>query len=115
LKVLEYPFDNLYILRNKKSIKKELLQRGDFIKKRIAVLSGSTIGDIKNILELFLLNHGIKPEFYVGQFNRFYEEAVFKNAELEKFNPEIIYIHTSNRNISVFPDVGDDVMHVTTS
>jgi len=109
LKVLEYPFDNLYILRNKKSIKKELLQRGDFIKKRIAVLSGSTIGDIKNILELFLLNHGIKPEFYVGQFNRFYEEAVFENAELEKFNPEIIYIHTSNRNISVFPDVGDDV------
>ena len=64
MKLLEYPFDPLLILKKKKSIRKELLSKSNLIEKKIAIFSGSTIGDIQNILELFLLNHGIRPIFY---------------------------------------------------
>lgn len=58
---MEYPFDAEWILK-KKSIKKGLLncEDKDFIEKKIAILGGSTTNDIKNVLELFLLNYGIK-------------------------------------------------------
>ena len=43
---------------------KEITESGkQTIKKRIAILGGSTTNDIKNCLELFLLNHGIKAYF----------------------------------------------------
>ena len=103
MSVLDYPFDNAYILEKKKSIKRELLQNDKFIEKKIAVLSGSTIGEIKNILELFLLNYGIKPEFKVGGYNRYFEELMFDDGSLKDFAPDFIYIHTSNKNIENLP------------
>ncbi len=62
---LQYPYDADYILRKKKSIKKELLAREDvsYITKKIAVLGGSTTSNIVLMLELFLLDNGIKAEF----------------------------------------------------
>lgn len=106
---LEYPFDADWILKKKKSIKKELLLQdsGAFIEKRIAILGGSTTNDIKNILELFLLNYGIRPSFYESEYNQFYEDGMFPNPVLEEFAPDIIYIHTSNRNISEYPVLSD--------
>ena len=53
MSVLDYPFDSAFILQKKKSIKKELLTKNNFIEKKVAIMSGSTIGEIKNILELF--------------------------------------------------------------
>lgn len=93
-KILKYPLDCDYIMRKKKSIKRNLLERDNFIEKRIAILGGSTTFDIKDILEIFLLSEGIKPIFYESEYNKYYEDALF-NKELELFNPEIIYIHTS--------------------
>jgi FkbH-like protein len=107
MKELEYPFDSEYILRKKKSLKKELLQNQIFIEKKVAILCGSTVGEMQNILELFLLNHGIKPIFWQGQYNRYYEEAMFNNYELKEFKPDIIYIHTTNKNIIDFPTPED--------
>lgn len=95
---LNYPFDSNYILKHSKSIKKELLEFDSFKNIKIAILSGSTIGYVKNILELFLLNNGLKPEFYEGEYNRFYENALFDNSLIE-FNPDIVFIHTSGKNI----------------
>ena len=64
-KELLYPFDANYILAKKKRIKRELLAEGErFVDKKIAILGGSTTNDIKLILELFLLNQGIRPSFY---------------------------------------------------
>lgn len=103
MSILDYPFDNTYIIQKKKSIKKELLLKENFIEKKIAILSGSTIGEIKNILELFLLNYGIKPEFKVGGYNRYYEELMFDDGSLKDFAPDFIYIHTSNKNIENLP------------
>ena len=65
MKELEYPFDSGYLLKKKRSIKRQLLSDGSVrIKKKIAVLGGSTTNDIINMLELFLLNYGIEPTFY---------------------------------------------------
>ena len=100
MKILSYPFYNAQILKRKRSIKKQLISDGSpRIKKKIAVLGGSTTNEIVNILELFLLNYGIEPEFYQSEYNAFWQDAMFGNEELDNFDPDIIYIHTTNRNI----------------
>lgn len=103
----EYPLDYQTLLRKKKSIKKHLLQNDNFVEKRIAILGGSTTSEIKNILELFLLNNSIKPIFYESEYNKYYEDAVFGNSELAAFNPDIIYIHTTHLNILRYPSFSD--------
>lgn len=106
MKELDYPFDSDYILKKKKSLKKELLnQNTNFLEKKIAILGGSTTNDIKLILELFLLNYDIKPSFYESEYNQYFQEAMFENKELDEFEPDIIFIHTSNRNITNYPTV----------
>ncbi|MDO4219297.1 MAG: HAD-IIIC family phosphatase [Synergistaceae bacterium] len=108
LKELQYPFDSGYILSKKKRIKRELLEQNvSFVEKNIAILGGATTSDIKLILELFLLNYGIKPSFYESEYNQFYQDAVFDNKELMEFQPDIIYICTSNRNITKYPQISD--------
>ena len=108
-RVFTYPYDKDLLMRKQKSIRRELLARPDvdYIDKRIAVLCGSTVDDIKNILELFLLDVGIRPRFYQSEYNKFYEDAVFGNAELDEFQPDIIIVFTSMVNIIERPALGD--------
>lgn len=108
LKELEYPFDSNLILSKKKQIKKQLLLKTGLIEKNIAILGGSTTNDIKLIMELFLLNYGIKPNFYESEYNKYLEDALFPSEELLSFRPDIIFIHTSNRNITGYPTMTDD-------
>lgn len=104
--LLKYPFDGDKILQYKKRIKRELLlDNTEFIHKNIAVLGGSTTNNIVDVLELFLLNNGIKPKFYQSEFGQFWQDAIFSNEQLDAFNPDIIFIHTSNRNIINYPNV----------
>ena len=105
MNILEYPLNSKVILRKKTAIKKELLLKNGFIEKKIAILGGSTTSEITKILELFLLNNGIKPNFYESEYNRYYEDAIFNEEALAKFNPDIVYIHTTNVNIQKFPDI----------
>lgn len=107
MRELEYPFDAKYLIKKKKSLKRELLASGaSFIEKKIAVLGGSTTHDICLMLELFLLNIGIKPEIYECEYQKYWEDVMFDNPELVEFNPDIIYIHTTNKNIRQYPTVG---------
>ena len=110
----KHPLDVTKLLRKKKSIKKDLLINGNFIEKNIAILGGSTTSEIKNILELFLLKNGIRPNFYESEYNTYYEDALFGNDELDKFNPDIIYIHTTNQNIIKYPEVSDSSQDIDT-
>lgn len=106
MKELDYPFDSRYIIKKKKSLKRELLAADTkYIDKKVAVLGGSTTHDIAAILELFLLNFGIRVQIYESEYNQFWEDIMFDNPELTEFAPDIIYIHTTNRNIS-FPRIG---------
>lgn len=113
MKELEYPFDPEYIITKKKSIKRKLLEnQTEYIEKRIAILGGYTTSNIKLILELFLLNYGIKPEFYESEYNQYYQDAMFDNIKLETFKPDVIYVCTSNRNIIKYPSMSDDVAEI---
>ncbi|WP_295083987.1 HAD family hydrolase [Ruminococcus sp.] len=105
MKELNFPFDGKDIIRRRLALRKQLLSDGTVrIKKRIAVLGGSTTNHVIAALELFLLNFGIEPVFYQSEYNKFYEDAVFGNQELDGFEPDIIYIHTSSRNITMLPE-----------
>ena len=108
-KVFTYPYNNDLLMRKQKSIRRQLLARNSisYVDKRVAILSGSTTDDVKNILELFLLYAGIKPVFYQSEYNKFYEDAVWGNPELDEFKPEIIIIFTSMVNILNVPQLGD--------
>lgn len=112
MELLEYPFDTEYLIKNKKKIKKELLEQSNLLEKKIAILGGSTTSEVKNMLELFLLNYGIKPTFYESEYNMYYEDALFGNEILDNFNPDIVYIHTTVRNIIDFPEITDTLSDI---
>lgn len=108
MKELEYPFDPDLILKKKKSIKKALLEQGrTFVDKKIAVLGGETTQNIKLMMELFLLDNGIRPTFYESEYNKWFEDGMFGNEELDAFAPDLIYICTGIRNIVEFPVMAD--------
>ena len=78
MKELEYPLDADYLLKKNRMIRKELLYTdGPFINIKVAILGGSTTNDIRLLLELFLLNHGLRPSFYESEYNRYYEDLYF--------------------------------------
>lgn len=110
MKELEFPFFAEEIIKNKKLLRKQLLEQEGrkLLDKKIAILGGATTRDIKIILELFLLKYGIKPLFYESEYNQYYEEGMFPNRVLENFAPDLIYICTSVRNIADFPLMTDD-------
>ena len=96
------------LLSKRKKLRRELLAPGrDFLDKKIAILGGSTTHDVKDALELFLLDAGIRPAFYESEYNQYWQDAMFPNPELEAFAPDLIYIHTSCRNIARWPALSD--------
>jgi FkbH-like protein len=107
LKPFRLPDDVVSILRQRQSLKKELLTQTNLIATRVAILGGSTTAEVKSMLELFLLAQGIQPSFYESGYNRYSEDVLFENPELWNFRPEIVFIHTNWRNISQFPELGE--------
>lgn len=106
-RLLTYPFNSQTILKKRRTILRELKSDGtQRIKKKIAVLGGSTTHDIIATLELFLLDFGVEPVFYESEFGLYYEDAMF-GRELEEFSPDLVFIHTSGRNVTDLPQSSD--------
>ena len=105
-----YPFDGKELFENKRSIRRTLLTDGSArIEKKIAVLGGSTTNDFCKMMELFLLDNGIAPKFYQSEYGQYWQDAMFGTEELDEFKPDIIYIHTSFRNLTpMLPSFGAD-------
>jgi FkbH-like protein len=93
------------LLRNRRKLKRELLEQPNLLSTRIAILGGSTTAEVKSMLELFLLAQGIKPIFYESGYNRYYEDVSFGNPELWSFKPDIVLVHTTWHNVSHFPEL----------
>ena len=108
MKELQYPFDSQMILRKRKALRRRLLEDGSsrFVKK-IAVLGGSTTSDIVKCMELFLLDNGIEPVFYECEYAQYEQQAMFPDQEFLDFAPDLIFLHTSNRNIRNLPEMTD--------
>ncbi len=107
MSVFDYPIDAGTIMQKHRALRRQLQQQPGLVDKKIALLSGSTIGQIKPILELFLLANGIRPSFWEGGYHLYYEDLVFGNQELKEFAPDLVYIHTSARNLENLPLVTD--------
>ena len=101
--LLNWPFDAKLIMRKKKALKRELASQSGLVEKKIAVLGGSTTHDIIDMMELFLLGNGIKPVFYESEYAQFWENAMFGNEELDAFSPDVVFVHTTSRNIQRWP------------
>jgi FkbH-like protein len=104
LKNLQFPVTAANILRKRHALKKELLSQPILTPTRIAILGGSTTTEVRSMLELFLLAHGILPTFYESGYNRYSEEVLLENPALWAFKPDLVYVHTTWRNISRFPE-----------
>lgn len=108
MKELGYPFDGKFIIGKKLKLRKQLKGDGQKrLQKKIAILGGSTTNDIKLCLELFLLNYGIEPEFYESEYNQYYQDAMFPPEGLISFQPDLIYVFTTSRNITQYPVMAD--------
>lgn len=100
------PFDGSDILKKKNKLLRTLRENSaNAVPLRIAVLGGSTTSDIIKVLEIFLRERGIAPTFYESEYAQYWNDAVFGNAELDEFKPELVFIHTTFRNITALPDV----------
>ena len=100
----QYPLDTEQLLRKKRRIRRELLAQNPHpLKKRVAILGGSTTNEVADQLGLFLLQYGIEAEFYQSEYAQYWQDAMFGTPELDAFHPDIIYIHTTWRNITRFP------------
>ena len=109
---LVYPFDSLEILRKYKSFKKDLINKNDLVDVKVFVASGTTTDELIKILEVFLLNIGVNPIILQGDYGLFYEDLAFQNKDLEDFKPDIIYIHTSFKNLKYAPLISDTAKSV---
>lgn len=98
------------VLRRKRALLRELGEAGPFTPVRIALLGGSTIGEIEPLLRLFLLAYGIDPVFFIGQYDRWYEEVVFEDPALVTFKPDIVWIHVTFRNAGDPEALGDKLV-----
>lgn len=107
-----YPIDTKLLYRKKMQIRRELSQQRDLLKKKVAVLGGSTTDELVQQLKNFLLFYGISAEFYQSEYGRYWQDAVFGSEELDKFGPDIIYVHTSWRNIERFPEISSSRQEV---
>ena len=104
-KALRFPTVATEILLKRQTLKKELLEQSNLVPTRIAILGGSTTAEVKSMLELFLLAHGIQPTFYESGYNGYREDVLFENPDLWSFKPDIAFIHTTWRNVSEFPEL----------
>jgi len=104
-KELSHPIDVVTVLRKRRSLTRELLEQTNLVPTRIAILGGSTTAEVKSMLDLFLLAHGIQATFYESEYNRYSEDVIFENPELWEFKPEIVYLHTTWHNVSQFPEL----------
>ena len=106
LTLLQWPFDGKVLGRRRNAIRRALLERPGLMDRSIAVLGGSTTHDLIALMELFLLANGIRPAFYESEYSQWWEDAVFGNPALDAFRPDVVFIHTSVRNVRAWPDLG---------
>jgi FkbH-like protein len=90
------------ILMKRKGLRRKLSARDHLKPIRIAVLGGSTTNELVDLWELWLLESGFAPVFYQSEYGRFYVEAVHDPEKLVAFQPDIVYVHTSYKNLQGF-------------
>ena len=104
MRCFDYPFDPAFILQ-KRALRRELLASGGLgAQKRWPFSAAPRWARSKISWSCSCSSAGIRPEFYVGGYALFYEELTFDaDGALAAFAPDIIYVHTSARNLGNLP------------
>jgi FkbH-like protein len=106
--LLTPPFDAAALFRARRKVRKALEPHAGR-RIRMRVLSGSTVGELKDLIPLFLLQFGIKAEIVVGEYGAYFEEAVYPEATAaDAVEADWIYVHTNSRNLLGIPAASDD-------
>ena len=102
----QYPLDTEQLLRKKRRIRRELMAQNPHpLKKKIAILGGSTTNEVADQLGLFLLQYGIEAEFYQSEYGQYWQDAMFGSPELDTFAPGY---HLHPHDLAQYHAISDD-------
>ena len=105
----EYPLDIPHILRRYRRRLQELRSGASrFRTVKIAILGGSTTAQLPELLTVFLLERGLNACCYEGDYDQYRRAALSGDPALAEFDPDVIYLHTTCRNIEAWPAPTDD-------
>lgn len=79
---------------------------------RLAVMGGSTLTQLSQLIETFLASEGIDAEIFEAEYGVFRQEILGSGSALDKFQPQLVLLATGSRDISRYPEPGmthDDV------
>lgn len=96
----QYSTEELILKR--RMLRRKLMESSDLRELRIAVLGGSTTNELVDLWELLLLAEGFRPVFHQTEYGRYYTDAVMSPEEIVAFKPDLVYIHTTVRNVETF-------------
>lgn len=74
---------------------------------KVALVSTSTMDHFSNALKLYLAKKGFLAQFYISEFNTVEQSILNSNSELYKFQPDILWLFSSYRDIEVSISVND--------
>jgi FkbH-like protein len=75
---------------------------------RLAILGGPTTIQLRQLMEVFLGGEGISAEIYEADYGLFRQEIFTPSSGLDLFQPQIIFIATSARDVARSPSLEQD-------
>ena len=109
----EYPLDYSFILRNyRRYIRDRRSAQSGLRKIKLAVLGGSTTAQLPELITAFLLDRSIDVQCFEGGYDQYLQAAMLADNELTDFAPDVIYLHTTCRNLGTWPLLTDEEIFV---
>jgi FkbH-like protein len=71
------------------------------VRKRLAILGGSTTQFLRPLIHLFALQRGVALTIYESEFGLFEQEIWAESQALREFKPDIIHFQVSSRNLNL--------------
>lgn len=78
------------------------------VKTKIALMGNHTLSFARAPLELFLARHGIRAEWFIGEFNNYKQELLSDNSPLYAFEPQIVILSLDHHAVNFWPATGDN-------
>jgi FkbH-like protein len=79
---------------------------------KLAVLGGSTNDALIHGIEVFLLARGLDVQVYAPPYGTFRQEILDPKSDLYRFAPSVVFLATSRRDLSSWPETGESADRV---
>ena len=100
------------LLIKRRALRRSLSATPNLRSIRIAILGGGTTQELADLLDLYLLESGFLPTFHQSDYGRYETDALHTPESLIAFAPDLVYLHTSVRDLQSFPplDATEDLL-----